>query len=226
MEQTNKVLLAILAVAMITTFGCNKSIKTVTIGSQEWTAENLNVEHYRNGDLIPQVQDEDKWLKLKTGAWCYYENNSENGKTYGKLYNWYAVNDSRGLAPEGWHVPSDAEWTKLTDDLGGITKEGKDDDGSKYWYIESVGGKLKSKLLWNSPNEGATNSTGFTAFPGGGRDPSEGFGGIGELGNFWSASAGSNGNAWFYVLYSDYSVIMCFSFGGKSPGFSVRCVRD
>jgi uncharacterized protein (TIGR02145 family) len=178
--KTGKIFFTILMVTLIFSFSINKSIsqvtdydgnvyKTVKIGTQEWTAENLNVEHYRNGDPIPQVQDKDEWAKLTTGAWCYYANTSENGKIYGKLYNWYAINDSRGLAPAGWHIPSDAEWTTLTDYLGGTTKE-KNEGGIKYWIIEVVGGKLKATTLWDSPNTGATNSSGLTAFPGGFRD--------------------------------------------------------
>ena len=96
----------------------------VTIGTQTWTSKNLNVTKYRNGDAIPQVQDKNAWAKLKTGAWCYYENNTANGTTYGKLYNWFAVNDTRGLAPKGYHIPTDAEWTILTDYLGGDTIAG------------------------------------------------------------------------------------------------------
>ena len=93
--------------------------KTIKIGKQKWMAENLNVSSYRNGDPIPQVQDKDEWAKLTTGAWCYYENDVENGKIYGKLYNWYAVNEPRGLAPEGWHISNDDEWGILIDRLGG-----------------------------------------------------------------------------------------------------------
>ena len=127
--------------------------KIVIIGRQVWTSENLSVEHYRNGDVIPQVQDTDEWSKLTTGAWCYYDNNSENGNIYGKLYNWHAVNDPRGLAPEGWHIPSDAEWTDLTDYLGGA---------------KVVGSEMKAIELWEYQRKGTTNSSGFSAFPGGG----------------------------------------------------------
>jgi uncharacterized protein (TIGR02145 family) len=98
---------------------------------------NLNVSHYRNGDVIPQVTDPTAWSSLTTGAWCYYNNDTANGTVYGKLYNWYAVNDPRGLSPQGWHVPTDAEWTNLTSCLGG----------------ESLaGGKMKATTLWDSPN--------------------------------------------------------------------------
>jgi uncharacterized protein (TIGR02145 family) len=88
-------------------------IETVLIGNQEWTTKNLNVSKYRNGDIIPEVKDPKKWANLKTGAWCYYDNDPKNGEIYGKLYNWYAVNDPRGLAPEGYHVPSQNEWQEL-----------------------------------------------------------------------------------------------------------------
>ena len=236
MKQTSKTLFAILAIAMFTTFVVNKSeaqvidydgntYKTVTIGTQEWTSENLNVEHYRNGDLIPQVQDPIEWSKLTTGAWCYYNNDPKNGKKYGKLYNWYAVSDPRGLAPEGWHVPSDAEWTKLTDFLGGNIIEVKLEDGTKYWLIESVGGKLKSVTLWNSPNEGATNSCGFTAFPGGIRTGGGWIDDIGKNGFFCSASEVNDGDAWFRALIYDYSGVLR-GFGSKLDGLSCRCVRD
>ena len=90
----------------------------VTIGKQTWATKNLDVESYRNGDAIPQVQDNTAWENLTTGAWCYYQNKAANGTKYGKLYNWYAVNDPRGLAPNGYHIPTDVEWTILTDNLG------------------------------------------------------------------------------------------------------------
>jgi uncharacterized protein (TIGR02145 family) len=185
--------------------------KTVKIGTQEWMAENLNVEHYRNGDVIPEVQNDNEWRNLTTGAWCYYENNSENEKTYGKLYNWYAVNDFRGLAPKGWHVPSDAEWITLTNYLGGT---------------EIACGKLKAIILWEPPNKGATNSSGFSAFPGGFRDCKWGFcNSIGAGGSFWSASESSYTSAWFRGLHYGSSVVYR-NYDYKRKGFSVRCVRD
>jgi uncharacterized protein (TIGR02145 family) len=127
---------------------------SIKIGSQVVMKKNLNVSHYRNGDRIPQVKGPDKWAALTTGAWCWYNNDSANGAVYGKLYNWYAVNDPRGLAPEGWHIPSDAEWTTLTTFLGG---EGV------------AGGKMKERGIthWIYPNTDATNSSGFTGLPGG-----------------------------------------------------------
>jgi len=191
--------------------------KTVIIGNQEWTAENLNVSHYRNGDVIPQVQDADEWGKLTTGAWCYYENKSENGKIYGKLYNWYAVNDSRGLAPKGFHIPSASEWEQLIDSLGGVPTE------FSSLILEIVGGKLKATTLWVSPNIGATNSSGFNAIPGGGRYGTPNFSDIGKFCYFWSSS-GYGLAAHFYLNFSS-SCIYC-SITGMENGLSVRCIKN
>jgi uncharacterized protein (TIGR02145 family) len=218
-----KVLFSFLLVVLVLSFGVRKLLsqvtdidgntyKTVIIGTQEWITENLNVEHYGNGDIIPQVQDKVEWSKLKTGAWCYYHNDSKIGENYGKLYNWYAINDNRGLAPEGWHIPSDGEWTILIDYLGG---EGV------------AGGKLKATILWESPNKGATNESGFTAFPGGFRGGKGYFNYIGELGYFWSSSESSNHDAWYRLMfYDDSDVDRSYYNGIKGHGFSVRCVRD
>ncbi len=133
----------------------NQSYGSVVINGKEWMRSNLNVSKYRNGDVIPQVTDVTQWDTLTTGAWCYYENDTANGPIYGKLYNWYAVNDSRGLAPTGWHVATDAEWTGLTDFLGGGNVAGK---------------KLKDNgtpALWDVTTNYATNESGFNGLPGG-----------------------------------------------------------
>ena len=183
---------------------------TVTIGGQVWMQKNLNVCKYRNGDDIPQVQDPIAWDNLTTGAWCYYENNIANGTVYGKLYNWYAVNDPRGLAPAGYHVPSDAEWTTLTTFLGG----------------ESVaGGKMKATTLWLVPNTGATNSSGFTGLPGGYRNFFGPFYYIGYYGYWWSSTEDYTSNVWYRLLDCSASSV-ARSLGNKDGGFSVRCVRD
>lgn len=129
-------------------------IQTVTICSQVWTLNNFDVTKYINGDPIPEETDPIAWAALTTGAYCSYDNNSANDAIYGKLYNWYAVNDPRGLTPTGYHIPTDTEWTTLTTCLGG----------------ESVsGGKMKdiSTMHWNSPNQDANNSSDFTGLPGG-----------------------------------------------------------
>ena len=190
--------------------------KTVKIGSQEWMAENLNASTFRNGDPIPQAKTEEEWTKAgEEGkpAWCYYENDPANGNIYGKFYNWHAVNDLRGLAPEGWHVPTDEEWTTLTESLNG-TRE--------------AGGKLKEAgtAHWNSPNEGATNETGFTALPGGSRYYNGKFSGIGEYGGWWCASGyGTSNSAWLRGLgYGHSGVFRQISF--MMDGLSVRCIRD
>ncbi len=189
--------------------GCNSSI---TIGTQQWMIVNLDVETYRNGDTIPQVTDKAAWPALTTGAWCYYNNDAANGAKYGKLYNWYAVNDLRGLAPQGWHIPNDAEWTTLSTLLGGEVL---------------AGGKLKEvgTLNWQRPNTKATNESGFSALPGGARDYGGTFNNVGGYGYWWSATVGNSPYAWYRYLYYDGG-----SLGRtnviKKIGFSVRCLRD
>jgi uncharacterized protein (TIGR02145 family) len=183
---------------------------TVTIGSQVWTVENLNVDRYRNGDIIVLVQDEYQWFNLTYGAFCYYRNDTAIGNVYGKLYNWFAVNDPRGLAPAGFHIPTDAEWRVLTNYLGGSSV---------------AGGKLKAKILWQPPNAGATNSSGFTAFPGGRRADIGSFFGIGIYGNFWSASENGSDKVWSSDLSNDWSSLFRND-DFKESGLSVRCVRD
>lgn len=185
---------------------------TVKIGTQTWTNVNLDVSTYRNGEEIPQVQDPVSWSKLTTGAWCYYENQSENGTTYGKLYNLYAVLDPRGLAPAGFHIPTDAEWTILTDYLGGK---------------EAAGGKMKESgtAHWPRPNTGATNSSGFTGIPGGYRDDNGAFFSKGINGFWWSSTEGFTYFAWNRYPDSLYGLVGR-DFGYKSYGMSVRCLAD
>lgn len=186
--------------------------KTVIIGNQEWMAENLKVEHYRNGDVIQEIQMPRDWEVLTTGAWCEWANfHSEFGITYGKLYNWFAVNDSRGLAPKGWHVPNDAEWDQLTNYLGGDAV---------------AGGKMKAMTLWKKSNEGATNSSGFTALPGGFRNYNGLYKDIGEVGIFWSASEYLNYYAWYHILNDFFLQSISHAYGFRMNGYSVRCVKD
>ena len=184
-------------------------LPSIQIGNQTWTSINLDVTSYRNGDAIPQVQDADTWFNLSTGAWCYYENNTPNGNTYGKLYNWYAIKDPRGLAPNGYHIPTDAEWTILTTYLGG----------------ESVAGtKMKSTTGWQNNGNGS-NTSGFAGLPGGYRDNSGNFYGIDTNGNWWSSSQSDTWNAWYRSMsYTSFYVNR--SFNNKRGGFSVRCLRD
>jgi uncharacterized protein (TIGR02145 family) len=185
-----------------------QSGKTIKIGSQEWMTENLDVDTYRNGDSIPQVKKPEDWAKLKTGAWCYYENKEENGAKYGKLYNWYAVNDKRGLAPEGFHVPSDAEWAQLSANL----------------EEEEVGAKIKSRKGWKD-NKYVTNETGFSALPGGYRYGIGPFIYEGVNACFWSSTPSKDGKAWGRTLTYNH-VDMGRDDGSMGSGLSVRCIAD
>jgi uncharacterized protein (TIGR02145 family) len=195
---------------------CGNNYPSVIIGQQDWMKKNLDVCKYRNGDVIPQVQDPTQWENLITGAWCYYQNNSANGTVYGKLYNHYAVVDPRGLAPQGWHVPSYAEWNILVATIGGSS---------------IAGGKLKEVGTnhWNNPNTGATNESGFTALPGGIRNSSFSslangyFLGINTQAFWWSNPYNPQGS--FGCSYNQVEA------GGSdeifyNSGLSVRCVKD
>ena len=187
--------------------------QTVQIGNQWWMAENLKVTRYRNGDSISHVTNNAEWAALTTGAYCEYENNIVNVATYGRLYNWYAVDDNRNIAPAGWHVPSDAEWQTLAEHLGGVA---------------IAGGKLKEVSIthWNSPNTGATNESGFTALPGAKRSPDGFFDYMGRLAYFWSSTKFSSSEyAGSGKLQYNISWIL-LSNSKKLSGFSVRCVRD
>jgi uncharacterized protein (TIGR02145 family) len=184
--------------------------QTVTIGTQVWTSKNLNVSTYRNGDVIPQVQDKQAWAKLTTGAWCYYNNDASNGTKYSKLYNWYAVHDPRGLAPNGYHIPTDEEWKKLTDYLGGES---------------GAGTKMKSTSGWNYNGNG-TNSSGFSGLPGGYRYDYGTFGFIGTNEYWWSSTENGTDFAWSLLLvYHSGNAGRGYG-GNKGYGFSVRCLRD
>jgi len=187
--------------------------RTVKIGTQVWMAENLKTTKYRNGDPIPIVTDNPQWISLKTGALCRYKNDEAIKATYGCLYNWFAVADNRSIAPIGWHVPTDAEWTILIDFLGGEV---------------AAGGKLKESgtAHWLGPNTGATNISGFTALPGGSRFYTDGaFGNVGSIGNWWSSTANNATNAWDRYLGHNYAAAGR-SYYAKQLGFSVRCIRD
>jgi uncharacterized protein (TIGR02145 family) len=186
----------------------------VKIGNQIWMKENLRVSRYRNGDPIPIVTDNTAWSGLTTGARSWYNNDSTSFEIpYGNLYNWYAASDNRNICPPGWHVPSDADWTVLTNYLGG----------------ESVaGGKMKSvgTAYWNSPNVGATNESGFSSLPGGSRGNGGSFSGIRILTMFWNATEGINGSsAWLCELNANNGYANIFGYT-KSFGASVHCLRD
>jgi len=188
----------------------SKEIKSVKIGNQIWMAENLNVDYYRNGDPIPTGLSNAQWESTTQGACAIYNDDDSNDKIYGKLYNWYAVSDARGLCPVGWHVPSDDEWTLLTLSLGGE---------------KVAGGKMKSSTGWNAPNTGATNSSGFTGLPGGDRFNGGPYYTIGDLGYWWSSTELGSNFAWYRGLGYLTSSVYRYSYS-KQNGFSVRCVKD
>lgn len=186
--------------------------KTVYINGKEWLAENLQTTKYKDGTPIANVTDDTEWDGLSTGAYCWYNNDeTANKNTYGALYNWHAVNTGK-LAPAGWHVPTDAEWTALTDYLGGTTV---------------AGGKLKEigTAHWGDPNTDATNEVGFTALPGGSRHYGGSFDGIGDSGYWWSATESGAYSAWYRYMNYDISDVLRNNYY-RELGFSVRCVRD
>lgn len=194
----------------------------IRIGDQTWATTNLDVRKFRNGDVIPKARSVKAWLKAidkNRPAWCYYNNDPANGKKYGKLYNWYAIIDWRGLAPEGWHVPSDDEWTQLTDYLGGE---------------EFAGKKLKSPFGWErlqGENDNSTNESGFTGLPGGLREMNGVYHFIGIHGYWWTGSEGDDfivnsfWGAWYRCLLSNDDHVLRND-NHVLSGLSVRCLKD
>ena len=186
----------------------------VTIGTQVWTTKNLDVATFRNGDAIPEAKTNKEWEAAgenKQPAWCYYENNNANGTKYGKLYNWYAVVDARGLAPAGYHIPTDEEWTVLSTFLGGEVVAGK---------------KMKNSSGWNDSGNG-NNSSGFAGLPGGLRGFNGGFDSVGYGTSFWGSASKEDGSSELFRIlnYNDSSLIR-FSYDEEKLGCSVRCVKD
>lgn len=182
---------------------------TVKIGTQTWSLYNLDIAYYNNGDIIQQVTDQAQWESLTTGAWCYYDNNASNATTYGRLYNWYAITDPRGVAPNGWRVPTRDDFDTLATYLGGSPTAGE---------------LLKESGLshWTNPNL-ATNSTGFTALPSGYRYTS--FLGIQEVNIMWSSTQFSSPSAYYrYMLYNDQAFYESANF--KYIGAAVRLVKN
>lgn len=196
----------------------DSTFKTIQIGSQEWMAENLDVIHFRNGDTIFEANSYEEWEQATIKAipaWCYYNNDPENGKKYGKLYNWWAVSDPRGLAPEGWHIPSDEEWIELAEYLGGI---------------DIAGAKMKSETGWKDNGNG-NNQSGFSGLPGGYRSHERpGFLGgpfyeEGLSAHFWSTTRYLVDNVWSRNLSSQNSNLGKKSYV-RTAGLSVRCIKD
>ena len=204
------------------------SYETVQIGDQLWMAENLKVTHYNNGDEIQYVQSESSepnvWENLSTGAYGYYNDDLSHLETYGNLYNWYAVDDARGICPEGWHVPTDEEYQQLEIYLGMEPAEAS----ASGWHGTDEGGKMKETGTehWNSPNTGATNESGFTGLPAGYRFGNSGnYYSMGYYGYFWSSSENFSNYAWYRRLNYNHSYVNRY-FSNKQYGFSVRCAGD
>jgi uncharacterized protein (TIGR02145 family) len=196
------------------------NLSSVAIGSQIWSTKNLDVACYRNGDIIPQVTSSVVWQNLTTGAWCWYNNDSATyAATYGKLYNWYALNDSRGLAPQGWHVPTNSEWDRMTKHLDATV-----DTTTVGLLGTTVAIQLKNTTGWDAGGNG-TNSSGFTALPGGCRYFDGPFSDVGLYGYWWSASESDDSLAWYRYLYYFTGGIFR-NFNKKNYGFSVRVVKD
>jgi uncharacterized protein (TIGR02145 family) len=180
------------------------------IGNQIWMTRNLDTEMFRNGDIIPHAETLEDWKRAgreAQPAWCYYDNDPANEEKYGKLYNWYAVTDPRGLAPQGWRIPSVDDWSELTDYLG-----------------TGAGNKIKSKEGWFREKNNS-NSTGFSALPGGFRDFIGDFLGIESFGYWWTSSEESKDFSW--AKYARYNLEYVYSDNGnKENGLSVRCIKN
>ena len=194
----------------------NITFKTIKIGDQVWSAENLNTDRFANGDLIPEAKSDEEWKRAGDNgqaAWCYYENNPSYGNIYGKLYNWHAVADSRGLCPTGWHVPSDFEWSTFEDNLGGSSIAGGKikESGDAHWIGISI------------PE--STNSTSFTGLPGGYREINGSYLKIGYCGYWWSITSLSEENSYCRFLNGSLDAILRYD-ALKGNGYSVRCVKD
>lgn len=185
---------------------------SIKIGNQIWSGKNLNVEHYRNGDPIPEITSNSIWDTLTTGGWCYYNNDTIIGKIHGKLYNRFAINDPRGLAPVGWHIPSDSEWTILANSLGNS-------------YNCGISLKSKKDSDWQcNCKKSCTNQSDFTGLASGFRDGIGGYGCLGEIGQWWTSTIVSNVENMTRGLSCTTNELY-HSLGGVY-GYSVRCVKD
>jgi uncharacterized protein (TIGR02145 family) len=200
----------------------------VTIGNQIWSTKNLDVARYRNGDPIPEVQDQNQWNSLTMGAWCWYNNDSATfASKYGRLYNWFAVTDPRGLAPTGWHIATDDEWNLLLQNFDSSL----DTTCTSCYQSSIAGGFLKEMGFthWISPNTGSNNYSGFTALPGGARDYTGAFNYLGYVGFWWAVkSSGSPISINRRLFYNNAGIQRNVVFSNQimSDGYSVRLVRN
>lgn len=212
MNKSLLLLVSVLATIITSSCGLNKSENEVKIGNQIWLAKNLDVDKFNNGNKISEAKSNKEWYtanKNRKPAWCNFDNDRKNGKKYGKLYNWYAVIDPRGITPKGWHIPSKSEWLVLIKNLG----------GSKI-----AGNKMKSISGWDLSGNG-NNESGFLGLPGGFRFENGEFSNIGSLGNFWSIT--KHFQPYAEVLNLDYGTSETFFFPPDNGfGISLRCIKD
>ncbi len=187
---------------------------TVKIGTQVWMVENLNVIHYSNGDAISNVVAGAQWSKLLTGAYCNYKNDPNNAKTYGRLYNWFTVNDKRCIAPKGWHIPKFEEFLLLINFLGG--------ENAADSKLKEIGTNH-----WKEENKSSTNESGFTALPGSSRNFDGSFAGYSSFGCWWSSSECLSEEAWYLNLLKDSTPLgYMLSHNSQNDGYSIRCIKD
>lgn len=200
-------------------YRANEIFKEVVIGNQIWMEQNLNVETFRNGDTIPQAKSAKEWIeaaKQKKPAWCHFDNDSTLGLKYGKLYNFFAVSDPRGLAPKGWRIPKEADWVQLIDFLGGKS---------------IAGSKMKSTSGWKNDGNG-TNESGFSALAGGSREfalinKTQGFLGMGSLGYWWSTNYDKRTQSiWVVSLSRSNGKLLSTFESSRGDGYSVRCIKN
>jgi uncharacterized protein (TIGR02145 family) len=206
-----------LAFDMVTDVDGN-NYRTVKIGNQVWMADNLRTTRYADESVIPQVNNVNTWQNTTLGAWCWYDTTNIYDLPYGKLYNWYAVSDVKGLCPAGWHVPTDAEWTDLVAFLDpmAVVVSGT--------QSQIAGGPLKGLAHWVDPNEGASNESGFTGLPGGKRTSNGVFTLLGFEGVWWTSTDDLN-NGWLRILdYNNDNVLRGSML--KTSGYSVRCLKN
>ena len=211
--------------------------QTITVGSQEWMAENLKVTRYRNGDAIPTGLSQSEWDNTTNGAYTIYDNNESMGEAYGLLYNWYAATSNKGLCPEGWHVPSDDEWTQFTDYLIASNSQATEENlgimlKSCRKVNSSLGGNCNTSIhpRWSSGGtHDGTDNFGFAALPGGGLLGGGYYDGLGDVAVWWTSSEMTEGSsddvAWFRELAQYYELVYR-NWEWKTDGFSIRCVRN
>jgi uncharacterized protein (TIGR02145 family) len=197
------------------------NLESITICKQIWSVQNLTASKYQNGDEIPQIKDATQWQNLTIGAWCWYNNDSTSYCQYGKLYNWYAVNDSRGLAPKGWHVPNDAEWNELIKCIDPTS----DTSVSGPQSLSAGALKESGTSHWLSPNFGASDSSGFAGIPSGYRNNGGKFYSVGNNGYWWSSTENNVSGAWNRYL-NNVDAGFTRDCNLKTNAFSVRLVKD